>query len=134
MKKDWYDEEVHRKLSDSTIYIPSCKAQYDMMTTTFSGKIKTMELKLSDSAEFKSLIINDHKAATFYLLPKVHTKFEKFPPGRPISSTCKAINRNISALVDYLLKPAMCTVPTILMDTALFLILLNHFILPKNLF
>lgn len=132
MDLDWHDDEIYKQLDDENTYIPSCKALYDMKTDLFIDKVKAMKLKICNDVYLDRLIYYSHKPASFYILPKVHKTFTYFPPGRPISSTCNSINRNISAYVDYLLKPVMCTLPSILLDTTHFLILLNEISLEDN--
>ncbi len=99
MDMERHDNELYRQLHDETTYdyIPSCKAQYDIKTDSFIDKVKSMKLKICKDVFLKKLIYFNHKPARFYILPKIHKEFTIFLPGRPISSTCSCINRNISA-------------------------------------
>jgi hypothetical protein len=83
-------------------------------------------LSLPNNFRIEKLMIDDCKPASFYILPKVHKEYTIFPPGRPISSTLKVINRNISGLLDFILKPIMNYIPNLILDTTHFLILLKH--------
>lgn len=62
----------------------------------------------------------------------MHKPFTQFPTGRPISSTCSAINRYISEFVDFVLKPIITYIPNLLIDTNHFLLLLEDMQLDPN--
>ncbi len=126
MKKEWHDNEVYKHLHNTETYAPSCLAEYEMDMQQIADIIKSRKIKITEEIYLDSLILLNYKPASFYILPKVHKKFDFFPPGRPISSTCATINRNISALVDFIFKPIMCEIPGVLLDTTHFLILLNN--------
>lgn len=132
INKDWHDQEVNNHLHDLQTYIPSCRVQYERKMDEVIDKIKYLKIKLKDDLWLDSLLFYDHKPASFYILPKIHKKYTKFPPGRPISSTCQTVNRNVSALVDYILKPIMAQIPNVLLDTTHFLILLQELNLCKH--
>ncbi len=132
INKDWHDQEVNKHLHDLHTYIPSCQAQYERKMDDVIDKIKHLKIKLKDDMWLDSLLFYNHKPASFYILPKIHKKYSIFPPGRPISSTCQTVNRNVSALVDYILKPIMAQIPSVLLDTTHFLILLQNLKLDKH--
>lgn len=132
INKEWHDQEVYKHLHDIHTYIPSCQAQYERKMDEVIDKIKYLKIKLKDDIWLDNLLFYDHKPASFYILPKVHKKYTIFPPGRPISSTCQTVNRNVSALVDYILKPIMAQIPNVLLDTTHFLILLRELKLSEH--
>jgi len=121
-----YDKEIFTQLDDLNFYFPSTKSQYNLSVLEFVDKIKILDKSLNNDTKLNSLIPINHKPAKFYILPKVHKKFETFPKGRPISSTVSTINSNISKLVDFILQPMMNYVPDIILDSTHFLILLNN--------
>lgn len=131
IKRKWHDDEVYRQLLDLSTYIPSCQSEYDLQMNDYIDKIRHLKIKINDFP-LQHLIIENHRPASFYILPKIHKQYETFPPGRPISSTCQTMNRNISALVDYILKPIMVQIPNVLLDTTHFLILLKNIKLEEN--
>lgn len=126
IKKEWHDKEIYKHLHDLNTYIPSCQAQYERKMDDVIDKIKHLKIKLKDDLWLDNLLFHNHKPASFYILPKVHKTYTIFPPGRPISSTCQTVNRNVSALVDYIMKPVMAQIPNVLLDTTHFLILLQE--------
>lgn len=132
ISKDLYNDEVYRQLSDLTTYRPSCRTEYELAMCEIIDKCKYMKLDLGNGIKMHNLLIQYPKPASFYLLPKVHKVFHIFPPGRPISSTCNSINRNVSAYVDFTLKPIMCNIPGILLDTTHFLHVLDSIQLEPN--
>jgi hypothetical protein len=132
MYKDMYETEIFRQLNLSDTYRPSCKVEYERAMENFVDKAKTMKLQLNSDISLPTIIPFKHNASSFYILPKIHKKFDKFPPGRPISSTCNTINRNISSLVDHILKPIMATTPTVILDTSHFLLLIDNVKLESN--
>ncbi|CAL8136063.1 unnamed protein product [Orchesella dallaii] len=97
-----------------------------------TDKYRSLKLDMGQKIKVRDLLMQTCNPASFYLLPKVHKTFTKFPPGRPISSTCKSRNRNISAVVDFILKPIMCTLPGSLLDTTHFLHILQNIELDVN--
>jgi len=126
ISKQWYDAEIYRQLLDESIYRPSCELEYTRAMDELADQCKHLKLDLGSKIKIHNILIQNPKPASFYLLPKVHKSYEKFPPGRPISSTCNSINRNISALVDFILKPMAYTLPGILIDTTHFLHVLHE--------
>lgn len=132
IKQDWYDKEIYRHLHDENSYNLSCKAQFDRDVLDWIDKIKFLKLKIKPNVTLDSFIINRCEPSKFYILPKVHKVYECFPPGRPISSNCNTVNRNLSAYIDFILKPIMCTLPNLVLDTTHFLVLLNACKLDPN--
>jgi len=126
MKKSDYNAEIFRQLNDTDTYFPTTKIHFDRSMEQFIDKTKSLHFKLTEQKSLESLIILNFKPASFYVLPKVHKPFKSFPIGRPISSTCRTINKNINALVDFILQPVMNFVPNLLLDTSHLILLLNE--------
>jgi len=78
-------------------------------------------LKVESSTTYRVI-----KSASFNMLPKVHKQFVNVPTGRPVSSTCNTLNKNISALLDFILKPILNITPNLIIDTSHLLILLRE--------
>ena len=70
------------------------------------------------------LIKKKPQLGRFYLLPKVHKRAFNVP-GRPVISNNGTTTENISAFLDFYLKPIVQTIPHILDDTRDFLCRLN---------
>lgn len=132
MYKSDYDEEIYRELSNEYIYIPSTKVQYEMSMSNFTDRIKAFKTKINSNISVSTLINENHKPSNFYILPKIHKEFSKFPPGRPISSTCSSINKQVSQFVDFILKPSLPYIPNLIIDTNHLLLLLDNVQLCKN--
>lgn len=126
MHMNMYEDEIFRQLNCCETYRPSCKPEYERSMDNFTDSARAMKLVLNKDIRLFNIIPTKHSPSSFYILPKIHKKFDVFPPGRPISSTCNTINRNISSLVDHILKPIMATTPNVILDTSHFLLLLNN--------
>jgi hypothetical protein len=92
----------------------------------FHDKANCFYKKLPQAFNLKHLKFEQDQPAKFYILPKVHKKFEDFPKGRPISSTFRKSNKYVSRLLESILKPCLFEVSDLLIDTQHFLLLLNE--------
>jgi len=132
MDKNSYDREVINMLSDTQTYFPSTKTHYVRSIDDFTDRVKCFENFLAFDFKLSNLIPDNPEPSNFYILPKIHKKFEKFPKGRPISSTIHTYNKPISKLLDSFLQPIMLFIPDLLLDTTHFLTLLNNVKLEPN--
>ena len=69
--------------------------------------------------------INKPKLGRFYLLPKIHKRLHNVP-GRPVISNSGFFTENISAFLEYHLKPLSQKVKSFIKDTNDFLKKLNE--------
>jgi len=127
-----YHNEVLRQLDDLSIFHPSTYSQFELSMIEFKDRVKIFEKGLPDSLKLSRFNLTTDKPASFYILPKVHKVFDKFPKGRPISITFHKTNKYVSRLLDFVLKPCMNDVEDVLIDTQHFLLLLNNITLDKN--
>ena len=81
-----------------------------------------------DKKIMEYLIKKKTQYGRFYLLPKIHKRTFNVP-GRPVISNNSTVTENISAFLDFYLKPVAQTILHILEDTRDFLCRLND--LPK---
>ena len=65
----------------------------------------------------KQMLPSKQKSGTFYLLPKVHNKYEKIPKGRPIISSCGSNTEMISWFCDQVLKEKVKEQDSFIEDT-----------------
>ena len=72
----------------------------------------------SETLEY--FFINKPKLGRFYLLPKIHKQLHN-APGRPVVSNCGFFTENISAFLEYHLKPLSQKVKLFIKDTNDFL-------------
>ena len=77
-----------------------------------------------DKKIMEYLIKKKPQLGRFYLLPKIHKRTFNVP-GRPVISNNGTATENISAFLDFYLKPIVQTIPHILEDTSDFLCRLN---------
>jgi hypothetical protein len=124
-RKD-YSTEVLRQLEDLHNYHPTTKGFYNFRMDYLRDEIRLFSTRLPEQMKLKSVIPEEHKPASFYILPKVHKPFQGIPKGRPISSTINTLNRGVSRLLDSILQPIMNFVPDIVLDSAHFLLLLQN--------
>ncbi len=134
MKKNEYEAEIKRQLQDQNTYIPSTQIHFDIAVNKFNDDIKYFsKLQFSNfSINLKSVIPAKSQPAKFYILPKLHKKFDNFPLGRPICSNVHTINRGVAILLDCILKPLTVHIPNLLIDTPHLLTLLNILKLDRN--
>jgi len=126
MKKMDYDNEIYNQLEDLNTYHPSTPSHFSFAMEDFKDKLKVWERSLSENKNISSSLPTNYGPSKFYVLPKVHKKFENFPIGRPISSTCATINRGASKLLDMFLQPIMNTIPDLILDSTHLLLLLDN--------
>jgi len=132
MFKADYDNEVIRQLNDSNTYRPSTYTEFDLSMHDFEDRVRHLNRWILKSLKLKSIVPANRKPAKFYILPKVHKKFENFPPGRPISSTISCINKGVAMLLDKVLQPLSLFIPNLIIDTPHLLLLLNNLKLKSN--
>jgi len=121
-----YESEIFKQLEDCNYYYLSTEAHYNLAVMNYKDKLRILQKSTFKEYNLDSLIPNNHRPAKFYILPKVHKKYDVFPVGRPISSTINTVNSSISKLVDSYLQPIMNFIPDIILDSTHLLILLNH--------
>lgn len=120
--KQKYDIEVMRQLNDTNTYHPSTTTSFDLDMIKFYDKANCFYKKLPTSFNLKPLKFDCDQPAKFYILPKVHKKFDDFPKGRPISSTFRKSNKYVSRLLESVLKPCLFEITDLLIDTQHFLL------------
>jgi len=103
MRKEDYNNEVYNILDDLNTYVPIGEYQYFEAVDKFKHDVKNSLRIMPKDFDLLSLIPKNFKPCKFYILPKIHKKFNIFPKGRPISSTINAINQGISQLIDLFL-------------------------------
>ena len=118
--KPLYLMEVEKQLS--------CKETYEEVSSDPSFLIKTIHNtleKIRKRGDISSDILDyvnveSPKFCRFYLLPKIHKRTYEIP-GRPVISNCGFYTENISAFLDYQLKPVAMQVKSYIKDTNDFL-------------
>ncbi len=121
-----YDQEVLRQLNDLNTYHPSTNTAFELGMIEFNDKANQFYKKIPENFNLKYLKFDNEQPAKFYILPKVHKAFDKFPKGRPISSTFHKSNKYVSRLLDNILRPCLYEVTDLLIDTQHFLLLLEN--------
>lgn len=132
MRKIDYQKEVKRQLEDINVYIPTTKSHYEREMFCFQDKALYLSKILFKCLKMKTLIPYKHKPSSFYILPKIHKKYDIFPIGRPICSTVNTINRGFAIILDSVLKPLSLCISNLLIDTPHLLFLLNNITLNPN--
>lgn len=134
MLENEYKSEIYRQLNDHNTYTPSTKAHFDYAIEKFNDEVRYFS-KIHFSTfkvHLKSIVPINSRPAKFYVLPKLHKKYETFPLGRPICSNVHTINRGIAILLDAILRPLTVHIPNLLIDTPHLLTLLNNVSLAKG--
>ena len=128
-----WDKEDYLKEAEEQL---SCKEMYEEVTDDPSPTIETMHRTLEqirkrddiDSNTLKYFDVEEPKFGRFYLLPKIHKRLHSVP-GRPVISNSGFYTENISAFLDFHLKPIAAKVKSYIKDTNDFLRKLQN--LPK---
>ena len=117
MNADDYVKSCLNSLSDPNFY--------EELPTDPDPKYRTdLDQKIDDL--LSSNIINEFEASKlqcgsrtpyFYGLPKIHKKFDQFPPLRPICSGFNSCTSKLSEFVDAFLKPLAQQSPSYIKDT-----------------
>ena len=102
----------------------SCKETYEEVSSDLSFLIKTIHKtleKIRKRVDISSDIlgyfnVENPKFGRFYLLPKIHKMMYEIP-GRPVISNCGFYTEDISAFLDYQLKPIAMQVKSYIKDT-----------------
>ena len=118
MNTDDYVKSCLNSLSDPNFY--------EELPTDPNPKYRTdLDQKIDDL--LSSNIINEFEASNlqcgsrtpyFYVLPKIHKKFDRFPPLRPICSGFNSCTSKLSEFVDTFLKPLAQLSPSYIKDTS----------------
>ena len=128
---------------DKEVYIDQCKTQLD--DPEFYKKVdedptrqivEEIQCEVSDMLSKKlmskkeSLLLTENlqqpRMSIFYGLPKIHKKFENFPPLRPIVSGVNSCTSKLSEYIDTFLKYQARTGASYLRDTKDFITKLNQ--------
>ncbi|MES2287676.1 MAG: hypothetical protein V4547_18415 [Bacteroidota bacterium] len=121
-----YKTEILRQLGDENTYRPSTLSEFNMAVDTFKDKTNFICKNILKDKKLNRIFPDTCKPAKFYVLPKIHKKFDSFPVGRPISSTIKCVNRGVSMLLDSILQPLSLLIPDLLIDSPHLLLLLSN--------
>jgi hypothetical protein len=126
MNYEDYSIEVKRQLNDTNTYRPATLAEFDFKMFECKDKSNHVSNWLFKNKKMRTIIPTKYKPAKFYLLPKMHKPFSKFPSGRPISSTVNVINRGISMMLDKILQPLSHHINNLILDSPQLLLLLQN--------
>lgn len=126
MNNNDYKIEICRQLSDENTYRPSVWSEFLLASETFRDKASFVCKNIIKDKKIKTIFPRQCKPAKFYILPKVHKAYDKFPVGRPISSTLNCMNRGVSMILDSILQPLSLMIPDLIIDSPHLLLLLNN--------
>ena len=119
--RDDYFRETKNQLNDKNVY--------EELTRNVEGPlekiIKTVLKKIRDRRDISDstldyFLVNNPKLVRFYLLPKIHKRLQNVP-GRPVISNSGYYTENISAFLEFHLKPLAQKVKSYIKDTNDFL-------------
>jgi len=97
-----YDQEVLSQLNNLNTYQPSTWTHFSLSMIEFKDRWRRFNKNMPLDCRFNHIPKEIEQPAKFYILPKVHKKFDNFPKGRPISSTFLKANKLLSYLTCYL--------------------------------
>ena len=114
--------ECLKQLKDPRFYM---KLDSDL-TKMFKKKVDDLVSDLYANAEIDEktfLYLQDGglHMPIFYTLPRIHKKFDKIPPGRPIVSSINSPTEKISQFIDIILQPYAQAGESFILDTSDFI-------------
>ena len=112
-----YLKEAKNQLNDKNVY----KELTGNVEGPLEKIIKTVLKKVRDRRDITDntldyLLVNNPKLGRFYLLPKIHKRLQN-APGRPAISNSGYYTENISAFLEFHLKPLAQKVKSYIKDT-----------------
>lgn len=132
MNRADYELEIINQLSDENFYHSTTYSEYNYRMDFLNEDILANIKRFPSDCNLKSMLNSNHNPAKFYILPKMHKSYDKFPKGRPISSTIGTLNRPCSKILDAYLQPIMNFVPDVILDSTHFILLLENVRLDPN--
>ena len=119
-RKD-YLKETENQLIDKNVY----KKLTENVEGLLEKIINTVLKKVRDRRDINDntldyFLVNNPKLGRFYLLPKTHKRLQNVP-GRPVISNSGCYTENISAFLEFHLKPVAQKVKSYIKDTNDFL-------------
>jgi len=121
LSKTQYRAEVLRQLDDDKFYSKLNRDPTKQNNSDIKAKVTDLLHRDIINKKTASDLVEGHpKAASFYILPKIHKNLQN-PPGRPIVSSNGCPTERISCYVDQILKPLVKTLPAYIQDTKDFL-------------
>ena len=112
-----YIAECHQQLTNTTYYTHLKKDPTPKFAKAVISAIKEARGAGTIDDDLQSALTPNHpRPGRFYILPKIHKKYDNFPPGRPIISGCGTATEKISLYVDLHLKPHVKTLPSYVED------------------
>jgi hypothetical protein len=128
-RRDLYEAEVRKQLSDTTFYAQQRKSTVKEDNALVRKTIKEAIRENNLPPEASRAIVQEPRESRFYLLPKIHKVNN---PGRPIVSACSCPTTLISQFLDALFQPLVTELPTYVKDTNDALRLFNDFTFPDD--
>ena len=116
-----YLKETKNQLNDKNVYkelTGDVEGPLEKIIKTVLKKVRDRR-DTSDNA-LRYFLVNNPKLGRFYYLPKIHMRIQNVP-GRPIISNSKYYTKNISAFLEFHLKPLAQKVKSYIKDTNDFL-------------
>ncbi|CAJ0942415.1 unnamed protein product [Ranitomeya imitator] len=121
MDRQYYVEEIRSQLSDSNTYLQiphDPTSDITKIICTLSHRFCTLgviDKKLGD------FLVNSYPVCpVLYTLPKIH-KDLTCPPGRPIVASTGSLLSPLAMVLEKILSPLLCHIPSYLRDTSHFL-------------
>ena len=128
-RKDLYEAEAMKQLSDTTFYKPCLKSTVKEDNALILKTIKEAIASGQLPNEATRAIVKEPRESRFYLVPKIHKANN---PGRPIVSACSCPTVIISDFLDSIFQQLVATLPTYVKDTTHALQLLEAFRFPPD--
>ena len=106
------DKDVYQELKGNTVGL------LEKINKTFLPKVRNRK-DISDET-LGYFLVNNAKLGRFYLLPKIHKRLHNVP-GRPVISNSGYYTENMSAFLEYHIKPVAQKIKSYIKDTNDFL-------------
>ncbi|XP_076442819.1 uncharacterized protein LOC143281494 [Babylonia areolata] len=129
-RKDLYEEEALKQLSNTAHYTPMSRSSTKSDNALVRRTVKEVISKGHLPPEATRAITKEPQESRFYMLPKIHKPDNS---GRPIVSACACPTVQLSAFLDRLFQPLVEKLPTYIKDTNRTLELFHKFRFPNQL-
>jgi hypothetical protein len=139
INKNSYINEAYRQLNNENYYVKLDQPIYKNNIAEINKILKSMENDgFISNKQFAYLQAReDDRARVFYLLPKIHKPYEKWPQkdmpeGRPIVSDCGSESYRVCQFVDSIIRPISIKHSSYIKDTYDFVNKIRGQKIPRN--
>ena len=133
---DDYITQCMKQLSDTNTYRPATEYPKDNIRRQIHNIVYTFKTQLHDyNKKLYTLLLSEppqSRTPQFYGIPKIHKKFTRVLPIRPIVSQCSSILSPTARFIDHVLQPLAQTYPDYIQNSTALSIILQDLVVQDN--